>query len=197
MTIQTTKIDAHWNYFLSIEADLDRLSRFIEFDEHNYSCFSLEIVRLLIAAAAEADVVCKQICQSINPASAADNIHQYRDEIMPTYPVMSRFEVLAPRYGLHLKPWDNWNRPRGVPLWWTAYNKIKHQRHVEYPRANLKNVLNAVAGLFVACLYLYKDKAELGELIPSPSILRPSEEQFNGTTYGGFEFGINYQLENH
>lgn len=195
MAIQTTKIDAHWNYFLSIEQDLDRLSRFIEFDEQNYDCFSLEIVRLLIAAVAEVDVVCKQICQRINPASVADNIHKYRDEIMPAYPVMSRFEVLAPRYGLRLKPWESLNQPRGVPLWWTAYNKIKHQRHTEYRRANLKNVLNAVGGLFVACLYLYKDKATLGELIPSPTILRPSEDRFGGTTYGGFEFGINYLLE--
>ena len=196
MAIPTTKIDAHWNYFLSIEQDLDRLSRYIEFDERNYSCFSLEIVRLLIAAPAEADVVCKQICQNINPASVADNIHQYRDAIMPAYPVMSQFEVLAPRYGLRLKPWDQWNQPQGVPLWWTAYNKIKHHRNVEYPKANLKNVLNAVAGLFVACLYLYKEKAALGELIPSPSILRPSEERFNGMTHGDFEFGINYRLEN-
>lgn len=195
MAIQTTKIDAHWNYFLSIEQDLDRLSRFIEFDECNYSCFSLEIVRLLIAAAAKVDVVCKQICQSINPASVADTIHNYRNEILPAYPTIPRFEVLAPRYGLRFKPWDKWNRPRGVPLWWTAYNKIKHQRYTEYHMANLKNVLNAVGGLFVACLYLYKDKATLGELIPSPVILRPSEDRFNGTTYGGFEFGINYLLE--
>ncbi len=195
MAIPTTRIDAHWNYFLSVEQDMERLSRFIEFDEHNYNCFSLEIVRLLIAAAAKADVVCKQICQYLNPASRADNIHQYRDEIVPVYPVMSRFEVLAPRYGLRLKPWVNWDQPRGVPLWWTAYNKIKHHRHTDYHQANLKNVLNAVAGLFVACLYLYKDKSALGELIPSPSILRPSDERFGGTTHGGFEFGINYVLE--
>jgi hypothetical protein len=107
-------------------------------------------VRLLVAAAAEADVVCKQICQALNTASTAENVHHYRDEIVPAYPVVPRFEVLAPRYGLRLTPWENWNQPQGVPLWWTAYNKIKHQRHTEYHRANLKNVLNAVAGLFVA-----------------------------------------------
>ncbi len=195
MAIQTTRIDDHWNYFLSVEQDMERLSRFIEFDERNYDCFSLEIVRLLVAAAAETDVVCKQICQYLNPASRAERIDHYRDEIVPAYPVMSRFEVLVPRYGLRLKPWDNWNQPRGVPLWWTAYNKIKHERHTEYHRANLKNVLNAVSGLFVACLYLYKDKAVSGELIPSPSILRPSEERFDGITHSHFEFGINYVLE--
>ena len=32
MAITSTKIDSHWNYFLSAEADLLELSRFIEFD---------------------------------------------------------------------------------------------------------------------------------------------------------------------
>lgn len=196
MSIQVTRVEVHWNYFLSIEQDMERLSRFIEFDEQNYDCFSVEIARLLIAAAAEVDVVCKQICQSLDGNSVAENILQYRDEIAAAYPVMTNFDVLAPRYGLRLTPWSNWNQPNGVPLWWTAYNKIKHERHNEYHRANLKNVLNAIAGLFVACLYLYIDKATLGELIPSPSILRPCEDRFNGVTHGGFEFGINYELEN-
>jgi hypothetical protein len=191
----STKIDAHWNYFLSVEADLERLSRFIEFDERNYPCFSVENARILIAAAAEADVVCRQLCRKIDLASSADNIHKYRDEIVPAYPVLTRFEVLAPRYGLRLKPWDSWSHPGGVPTWWTAYNKIKHHRDTEYYRASLKNVLDAVAGLFVVCLYLYKDKARLGELIPSPSILRPSEDRFAGVAHGGYEFGIAYKLE--
>ena len=62
MAITTTKIDSHWNYFLSVEADLLELSRFIEFDKRNYKCFSVEMARLLMAAAAEVDVVCKQLC---------------------------------------------------------------------------------------------------------------------------------------
>ena len=156
--------DAHWNYFLSVEADLERLSRFIEFDERNYQCFSVENARILIAAAAEADVVCKRLCRELDPASSADNIHKYRDAIVPTSAVLTRFEVLVPRYGLRLKPWHSWDNPGGVPTWWTAYNKIKHHRDTEYYRASLKNVLKAVAGLFVVCLYLYKDKARLGEL---------------------------------
>lgn len=191
----STRIDAHWNYFLSVEADLERLSRFIEFDERNYPCFSVENARILIAAAAEVDVVCKQLCRKINPASSADNIHKYRDEIVPACSVLSRFEVLAPRYGLRLKPWDSWNHPGEAPTWWTAYNKIKHHRDTEYYRACLKNVLDAVAGLFVVCLYFYEDKARLGELVPSPSILRPSADRFAGVAHGGYEFGIAYELE--
>ena len=104
------------------------------------------------------------------------------------------FEVILPRYGLRLKPWNNWRRCNNPPLWWTAYNKTKHHRHAEYHRASLKNVLNAVSGLFVVCLHLHKDKAELGELPPSPVVLRPNEQRFRGIHHGGMEFAIVYGL---
>ncbi len=195
MGIQTHIIVPHWNYLLAIEHDLVELSRYVEFDEKNFGCFSIEIARVLLAAGAEIDVVCKQICRVINSQSSADTINKYRSEIKPAFPGIPQFEILLLRFGLRLKPWDEWNKAAGVPLWWTAYNKIKHHRDSEYHRANLKNALNAVAGLFVMVLYLYKEKAKLGELVPSPQLLRPDEKHFGGTTYGAYEFGINYRLE--
>jgi hypothetical protein len=93
MAVRSTKIDAHWNYFLSVERDLERLSCFVEFDERNYECFSVEIARLLIAAAAEADVVCKQICRKLNVSSDATKLHEYREPILTAYPLVPHFEV--------------------------------------------------------------------------------------------------------
>lgn len=194
MGIQTHKIEPHWNYLLAIDRDLDELSRYVEFDEKNFDCFSIEIARVLLAAGAEVDVVCKQICRVIDSKSSADSINKYRSEIKPAFPGIPQFEVWLPRFGLRLKPWDEWKKASGVPFWWTAYNKIKHHRDSEYHRANLKNALNAVARLFVMVLYLYKEKAELGELLPSPQLLRVDKRHFAGTTHGGYEFGINYRL---
>lgn len=53
------------------------------------------------------------------------------------------------------------------PLWWTAYNKVKHHRHTDFERATLKNFLNAVAGLFVAVVHLYPEQARGGESHPA------------------------------
>lgn len=194
MTIQTHKIEPHWNYLLAIERDLDELSRYVEFDEKNFNCFSIEIARVLLASGAEVDVVCKQLCRAINPQSAADSINEYRDEIKCAYPGVAQFEVLLPRFGLVLHPWDEWNKADGVPLWWTAYNKIKHHRDSEYDQANVKNALNAVAGLFVTVLYLYKDRATAGELVPSPQLLRVPDSIFGGGIWQGYEPGIPYRL---
>ena len=63
MGIRTQRIEQHWNYFLTIERDVDHLSRYVEFDERNFECFSIEIARVILASGAEVDVVCQQICQ--------------------------------------------------------------------------------------------------------------------------------------
>ena len=71
MAIQAKRIEPHWNYLLAIERDVERLSRYIEFDKRNFDCFSLEIARVLLASGAEVDVVCKQLCRVLNPTSSA------------------------------------------------------------------------------------------------------------------------------
>ncbi|MQA29177.1 MAG: hypothetical protein GEU82_04960 [Luteitalea sp.] len=195
MGIQASKIDAHWNFFLAIERDLEVLSRYVEFDERNFECFSIEIARLLVAASGEIDVVAKQVCRAIDPGSAADRIKAYRTELTANFPHISAFPVLIPRFGLTLHPWETWKRANGVPFWWTAHNKIKHHRNTEYDQANLKNALNAVAALFVMVLHLYAEKARAGQLTPSPVLLRPDEDYVSGYTAIGPELGCNYRLE--
>ncbi len=196
MGIQSQGIEPHWNYLLSLDADLVELSRYIEFHKKNFNCFSIEIARILLAAASEADVVCKQLCRKISHASRADNIHAYRREIIAAYPGIPKFEVLLPRFGLTLRPWDEWKKSQGVPLWWTAYNKVKHERHSKFHLSSLKNSLNAIGGLFVMVLYLYREKATLGELAPSPQLLRVDAAHHGGMNVGGYDTGLVYTLDN-
>ncbi len=193
MGIKTGITNIHWNYHLTLEDDLIELSRFIEFHEANFECFSLQISRILMAASAEVDVVCKQLCKKLNSKSKASSINPYMKQITTEIPDISNFSVQIPRYGIKLKPWNDWAK-LDVPEWWTANNKVKHHRHKEFQKGNLKNLLNAVSGLFVMVLYLYKEAAELGELIPQPKLLRVDEAHFNGTTFIDYEFGVNYLL---
>jgi len=160
----------HWNYFLAIERDVEVLSRYVEFDESNFDCFSIEIARILLAAGAEVDVVCKQLCRMTESDSNAGNIRQYRGKLINAIAGIANFEVTIARFGLTLKPWDEWRNDPGVPFWWTAYNKVKHQRDSHYDRANLKNALNSVAGLFVLVLYFYQSFALWGGLSPSAQL---------------------------
>jgi len=194
MTIRTSTIEPHWNYLLALDYDLAQLSRYVEFDARNFDCFSLEIARILLASAAECDVVAKQLCEIIQPGCGADKVGAYREVIIRHLPQVPAFEVVVPRYGLSLHPWDEWNQPTAVPLWWTANNKVKHQRHTHFHLATLKNVLNAVGGLLILLLYLYRDKAKNGELVPAPQIVRAAPQHIVGVDVGSLDSGIWYKL---
>lgn len=92
MGIEATVIEPYWNYLLAIERDVAELSRYVEFDEKNFACFSIEIARILLSCGAEVDVVCKGICSAISRQCGADNIHAYRTRITKRYPNVSEFE---------------------------------------------------------------------------------------------------------
>jgi hypothetical protein len=85
MTITSSTINIHWNYFLSIEYDLEKISRYVEFDKNNFECFSVEISRVILAAGAEVDVVCKKICKNINPSLSNLHINTYREIINQSF----------------------------------------------------------------------------------------------------------------
>ena len=183
----------HWNYFLAVESDLEILSRYVEFSTDNYKTYSLEMTRIILAAASECDVLAKLLCKKIDSSSKADSIIKYRTVIKKNVPNLPSFEVEIPRWGMKLTPWSNWNG-RKSPDWWTANNKIKHDRGNHFHESNLHNVLNSVAALFVLNLYFYPEEAEEGRLLPMPALFRPGEDHFEGTTFDSYEIGINYSL---
>ena len=62
----------------------------------------------------------------------------------------------VPQYELQLNPWEDWKNNHN-PTWWKAYNDVKHQRDSHFQDANLKNTINAVAGLFAMIWYLHRE----------------------------------------
>ncbi len=171
ITNQKITSNAHWNYFLALDEDVVNLSRYLELNEQNFACYSLELARILFAASSEIDVIAKRICLEITPNLKCDNIDKYRKQIIPKYPQIGQTIIEIPRYGLMLNPWKAWADDAN-PDWWRAYNDVKHERHIYFNHANLRNALNAVAGLFVLLLYFYPNEANDGLLSPDPKLLR-------------------------
>lgn len=188
-----TKSPIHWRSFLALEQDLDLLSRYVEISKENFSTYSLELSALLLSAGSEVDVVAKQLCQKLKPKSKSRNIGHYAQQIASSIAAVPAFLVLVPKFGMTLNPWQNWRgKVRKRPAWWAAYNSVKHERHKSYHDANLGNALNALAGLLVLTLYLYRDLAVAGKLSPNPTLFRP--EKVDGTTVWDTEILINYTL---
>lgn len=171
MGIIERKTPQHWNYFLALDDDIVRLARYLELTNDNFGAYSLELARILSTAAAEVDVVAKLLCKKLNPASTARCITDYTREITAVYPDIASAEANIPKFGLTLHPWEQWEK-QGIPLWWTANNKVKHHRHTHFSEANLKHALNAVAGLFILLLYFYYDEAHHAQLSPDPMLFR-------------------------
>lgn len=179
----------HWNYFLALDSDFDVLSRYIELAESNFQTYSIELAHLLLSASSEADVVLKALCSNLDPTSKARNICDYQSTLTARLPIAGE-AVYVPRFCLTLHPFDNWHVERTPPDWWQSYNKVKHHRDEYFQQANLKNALNALAGLLVAVFYFYRETfvdlnrrniSVTQRLQPEPRLLRLSDTYYYDT----------------
>jgi hypothetical protein len=171
MGIQHGEVPHQWNYFFCLEDDVSNMARWIEFTVENEAVYSIELARLLMTATAECDVIAKALCKSLDPQSRASSIGSYQPLLTQASPRLPEAEVAIPRFGKTLHPWQNWAKANTPPLWWTANNRVKHHRAEHFREANLKNVLNAVAGLMVLLVLL--SAREQRSLYPGPTLFEP------------------------
>lgn len=177
----------HWNYFLALENDIERLSRYIEFDRKNSKTFSVELSHLLLSISSEVDVTLKLLCNELDPAKKPRTINDYRQIITTHQKKFLTEPVFIPRYNLKFTPWEKWNDNEN-PGWWTSYNNVKHQRNINYGQANLWNVLKAISGLFVTIFYLKEveqygmnplyQEAPINKLIPRSTLFRLDQKHY-------------------
>ncbi|MBI4979413.1 MAG: hypothetical protein HZC28_18195 [Spirochaetes bacterium] len=144
----------HWDLYLTLEDDLKKVARYVEFDRRNGAVFSIELSRILQIASSENDVVLRLLCGRLNAVDTSGTMDEYRAEIMRSWPSMADEKVFAPGHDLTLMPWKRWKQNEN-PNWWRAYNKIKHERERYFTRANLRNALQSVAALLVSISYFY------------------------------------------
>lgn len=188
MGIEFSKNLVHWNYYIALEQDLSKVSRFIEFSEENFDTYSIELAHLLLASSSEVDVVLKSLCNLRRPERKHKCINEYKETVVVEFPDMIKETCFVPRFGLKLNPWNDWNRGNNL-FWWHSYNKVKHHRDIHFNKANLKNTMNSLAALNIVILYYYREKSlHVGKkclfkditrfLIPEPSLLFFSDDYY-------------------
>lgn len=144
-----------WRYFQTIESDLIRLSRYIEFDTTNYNTYSVELSRILLAAGSEIDVMMRQLCVAIDNTSTDKTMKTYAKRILSKEPDIVSMKVFISDYDIELSPFNEWTSTRN-PQWWIAYNQVKHNRDNSFNMASLKNVLDIVSALFIIEILYYR-----------------------------------------
>lgn len=170
---QTHYSHLHWNYFLALEHDLETVARYIEFCPANFPVYSVELARLLFAAASEVDVLAKVLCTLLAPLSSPRNIIEYATIITQQLPSLASETVFLPRFALHFQPWNNGLTPK-PPFWWRGYNNVKHQRDAHFHEATLQNALNAMGGLLVMLFFVQRQQLAMqpGQIPNSKDVTR-------------------------
>ena len=160
----------HWSYYLVLEKDFLVAERYVSFDfgdnylynSHevsdygNSNTFSNEFVKQYQAICSEIDVILKSICKELEENNTADSMPNYTELILQHWSNISNQKVRM--NVVELQPFVNWkaNPTYNSPDWWKPYNCVKHERLENFRKANLKNVTNALAGLYILELYFVK-----------------------------------------
>ena len=168
MGINQVEVDAYWNYFLSIEEDFLRVSRYVHFNATNNKTYSIEFARIILAAGSEVDVVAKSL---VNSTTGKDtkNIMDHMGALLPAFPGIPSHTVFMDRFGMNVVPWENWGQG-AAPGWWKSYNAVKHNRGQHFQEANLENTFRTLAGLFILLIYNLR-LLGVKDIHPTPRIL--------------------------
>lgn len=167
----------YWRYYLMLEEDFNKTIKFVEVDTQNFETYSVEYTKQYQSICSEIDVICKSICNFINPSQEANNIKDYANIIISNSNITERIVKIEENEVIELNPFKEWNTDPNYksPEWWTGYNKVKHNRINNYKVAKLKNVLNALCGLFILEMYFIEiickkensSKDDHEELVPN------------------------------
>lgn len=150
----------YWQYYLSFEEDIDRLFRYIEPSEQNFSVYSVELTRLYLAICSEIDVLLKAYCKLLDAGSNPSRINEYAEVVVSSKKGLCSQTVNFQRFGLSMTPFSEWEQ-LSTPDWWKKHNGVKHNRGVNFRDANLGNVLNAFAALYLLNLYYYHERSSI------------------------------------
>ena len=161
MTAETFR-KLYWKNYISIEEEFIQTERFVAFDICNYTTYSSAFLKLLLEIGSEIDILARFFCSEGLGQNNVSNINDYKTYILANVPEFERVRVVSESFDEI--PWQNWNVRN--PGWWTAYNKIKHERFkvgtIEnitqeyYKFANQGNVINALMGLYQLEIYVLR-----------------------------------------
>ena len=167
-------VRSYWDYYLELEDQFRNTQRYVAFDKSNHNTYSLQYLQLMQAVCGEIDVAAKEIASKINPEFRIDNktnIQKWGIVLQRQFPQILKRKVIF-NHNFEVTPWDKWlykeYKDKGgkkriklvdgtrTPPWWQANNDVKHARtrsvddgKVNYAKANLGNVIQCFAALFI------------------------------------------------
>ena len=155
MHIRFNKPIHHWNYFLSIEEELMKTAKFVEFDLDNKKTFSIEYTKIILEACSEVDVLLNQIGKIFGQDKKRPNFKDHFKIIDTNVKTLITENLCIEQYGIDIQPYEEWTIDNELD-WHRVYNNLKHNRGEHYKKGNLENTLLSVGALFTTVIHYYR-----------------------------------------
>ena len=143
--------------------DLYDIFNYIEPHDDNKKTFSHRIYELFLRTVTEFESNCRGILKANDYTSNIKKL-KIKDYFKISHVArLSEYKVSFERWIPYreYKPFAVWENVEYVPLsWYQSYNKIKHNRFINFSEANLENLMNAIAGLLCILHAQYGDEMQ-------------------------------------
>ena len=157
-----------WNIYKNIERELIEISNIIHIDDNQLSVYSPKITELLIRTVVEVEAISKELYFK-NGGDKENNNQLFFDtdciDFLENKWLLSKKKVIVSAPNFYFSDEDNRvltplkkanKRGSSSSKWLIAYQAVKHNRNNSLLKGNLKNLIEALAGLYVLNIY-YKD----------------------------------------
>lgn len=177
------KQEFFWPIYKQLESEFEELSLYIHIDKKQLSTYSIKIADLILRTVSECENLSKELCKK-NSIKFLDknkkirtfvNFHEYLERLDDKYRINKK--IVTFEYKNAEENFDTGRMPfkkieikigkknKSSWSWYDAYNSIKHDRIKNYRKANLMNLIDAMAALFLLNVYykneqFYEEKPE-------------------------------------
>lgn len=156
-----------WKQYIALEKLVLETEKYVAISKDNENTFSIQYNILLQAICTEVDVVIKRLCY--DSQAEVHDMYDYIQLITSHDLNFKDVKVRLQLYEMEIMPWKNigirqinGKKQLICPYWWNGYIDVKHKRLIfslsgnefkiserKIRQAKQKNVLGALAGLFV------------------------------------------------
>lgn len=139
----------YWAYYLMLEEKFIHTLNYVALAADNEKVYSNEYAGLIQMIGAEMDSFFKAYCGFLS--SDNRNISHYYSSVVSDFPDILNQEVKIRMADMTIKPFFGWDghQPKKSLFWWEAFDNIKHSRASSRKDGCQKNVLYALAALFL------------------------------------------------
>jgi hypothetical protein len=137
------KIDFAVTSFVALEKELVNCMEYLPFIEPNKPAISPKFVPIIMDSCSLIDSIFFDL--SANSKSERFSLKKYCELFEPKLQLNDDISLFLVSPVQLIQPYKNWTKT--PPIWWEAYNSLKHNRLNNYHCANFINAIYALAGI--------------------------------------------------